>query len=75
MIDIFVNKSTRKGQLVADIYKPIMEKMHPVLCDPQTAFPLFCKKEMKAKCLQIAGVVETSGRRTKGFFALKTPVS
>lgn len=48
--------------------------MHPVLCDPQTAFPLFCKKEMKGKCLQIAGVVETTGRRTKGFFALKTPV-
>jgi hypothetical protein len=43
-----------------------------VLCDPQTAFPLFCKKEMKAKCLQIAGVVETSGKRTKGFFAVKT---
>lgn len=44
-----------------------------VLCDPQTAFPLFCKKEMKAKCIRIAGVVETSGKRTKGFFALKTP--
>lgn len=28
---------------------------------------------MKGKCLQIAGVVETTGRRTKGFFALKTP--
>lgn len=28
---------------------------------------------MKAKCLQIAGVIETSGKRTKGFFALKTP--
>ena len=24
VIDIFVNRSTRKGQLVADIYKPIM---------------------------------------------------
>lgn len=29
---------------------------------------------MKAKCFQIPGVVETSGKRTRGFFALKTPV-
>lgn len=55
--DIFVNRASRKGQFVADIYKPIMEKMVPVLCDPLTAFPLFCKNQMKAKCLRIPGVV------------------
>ena len=30
---------------------------------------------MKAKCLQLPGIVETAGKRTKGFFALKSPVT
>lgn len=42
-MDVFANKSTKKAEFVADIYAPIMKTFAcPVLCDPQTAFPLFC---------------------------------
>lgn len=58
--------ATKKGQFIKDVYEPIIKMMPPVLCDPLSAFPIFCPQEAKIEVLIASGEVNLHGLRNMG---------
>ena len=68
-MELYHEKSTRKGKMIHDIHGEIMKKMKPSVCDPLAVIPVF-NPEIVESIYQAYGHVEINGIRTRGALTL-----